>query len=359
MGPYFEPCVKALLRSGDREDADECNLRMSSYEAINVLIGATTPECTNLVKQLVPLFCNKLAKCIEQVKAGQKISEQLLGLLIGAIQTCINRLDADILQFANGIMRVLIPVFEIPNSTTQEEAFMAIGALANAIEGRFLAYMNAFAPHLIRALTNHQESQVFIVATGALGDVCRALEGGELPTAFCDNIVTLLLRNLENEIDRNCKAPILSVFGDIALSVEDRFQKYIKLVMQVLHKASQTTIPDQDDEESVEFLASLRSHVLDAYAGIVQGMSQQPRILQQYFPAIVSYLQFLTNLPDRDEHKTKSIAGVLVDITQCVGANQMHGVLRDRSTDMLLNDLVKIQDDTARDIAQMLREFRS
>ena len=144
MGPYFEPCVKALLRSGDREDADECNLRMSSYEAINVLIGATTPECTNLVKQLVPLFCNKLAKCIEQVKAGQKIADQLLGLLIGAIQTCINKLDADILQFANGIMHVLLPVFEVRNSTTQEEAFMAIGALANAIEARFLTYVVVF-----------------------------------------------------------------------------------------------------------------------------------------------------------------------------------------------------------------------
>lgn len=360
IGPYFEPCVKALLQSGDRDDADECSLRMSSYEAINVLIGATTPESTGLVKQLVPLFCNKLAKYIQQAKSGQKIPDQILGLLIGAIQTCINKLDADVLQFANGIMHVLIPVFEIPNATTQEESFMAIGALANAIEEKFLSYMNAFAPHLIRALTNHEESQVFIVATGALGDVCRALEGGQLPSAFCDQIVKLLLENLNNKnLDRNCKAPILSVFGDIALSVEGRFQKYIQFVMDTLHRASQTKIPDSEDEEMVEFLTVLQGNVLDAYAGIVQGLSQQPRLLEQYFPAIVRYLQFLTNMGDRDEHRTKSIAGVLVDITHCVGPSQMRGVLRNNTTEVLLRDLSKIQDDTARDIAQMLREARN
>merc|ERR1712046_546540 len=98
--------------------------------------------------------------------------------------------------------------------------------------------------------------------------------------------------------------------------------------MDTLHRASQTKIPDSEDEEMVEFLTVLQGNVLDAYAGIVQGLSQQRRLLEQYFPAIVRYLQFLTNMGDRDEHRTKSIAGVLVDITHCVGPSQMRGVLR-------------------------------
>ena len=77
IGSYFEPCVKALLQAGEREDADESNLRMSSYEAINVLIEATTDESTHLVKQLVPLFCGKLGKYIQMSKAGNKIPDQV------------------------------------------------------------------------------------------------------------------------------------------------------------------------------------------------------------------------------------------------------------------------------------------
>ena len=257
-------------------------------------------------------------------------------------------------------MRCLLPVFEIKNATTQEEAFMAIGALANAIEIHFLKYMNAFAPHLIRALTNHEESQVFIVATGALGDVCRALENGQLPAAFCDQIVKLLADNLNNKnLDRNCKAPILSVFGDIAFAVEERFSKYIEFVMQTLHRASQTKIPNMEDEEMVEFLYVLRGNILDAYAGIVQGMQSQPQKVQSYFPAIVSYLQFLINDSNRDEHRTKTIAGVLVDITDSVGSSQMRGVLRDRTTDILLQDLDKISDATSLDLSNTLKKHRN
>lgn len=52
---------------------------------------------------------------------------------------------------------------------------------------------------------------------------------------YCDEIIVLLLENLgDPSIHRSVKPQILSVFGDIALSVGPDFAKYFDIVMQML-----------------------------------------------------------------------------------------------------------------------------
>ena len=105
---------------------------------------------------------------------------------------------------------------------------------------------------------------------GVVGDICRALEGKVEP--YCDEIVAMLLRNLQNpNLNRNVKPPILSCFGDIALAVGGHFEKYMQITMQMLVQASSASI-DLDNPDMVEYLNQLREGIFEAYTGVLQGL---------------------------------------------------------------------------------------
>lgn len=69
-----------------------------------------------------------------------------------------------------------------------------------------------------------------------LGDICRNVEEGILPQ--CDEVMSILVTNLGREdVHRTIKPQILSSFGDIALVVGEKFDKYVDAVLRVLKQA--------------------------------------------------------------------------------------------------------------------------
>merc|ERR1719426_675156 len=168
------------------------------------------------------------------------------------------------------MMHLFLKVFGTKNSTVHEEALMAVGAVANASEAHFEKYMPHFRPFLSLGLSNFEEHQVCAVAIGVVGDICRALEAKVLP--YCDEIIHLLLRNLQNPaLNRNVKPPILSRFGDIALAVGGHFEKYMQVTMSMLVQASTTAI-DAGNPDLLEYLNQLREGIFEAYTGVLQGL---------------------------------------------------------------------------------------
>lgn len=78
-------------------------------------------------------------------------------------------------------------------------------------------------------------------AVGLTGDIFRALKLKALP--YCDEIMTLLIENLgDSSVHRSVKPQILSVFGDIVLSIGSEFKKYLDVVLATLTQASQAQV---------------------------------------------------------------------------------------------------------------------
>ena len=85
------------------------------------------------------------------------------------------------------------------------------------------------------------------------------MAAGILP--HCDEIMTILLENLSNQdVHRQVKPQILSVFGDVALAIGADFKKYLEIVLQTLMQASQAQVDRVSERTGIR--VSKASHVL-------------------------------------------------------------------------------------------------
>eukprot|EP00741_Cyanophora_paradoxa_P021338 tig00021348_g20597.t1 len=322
LSPFFQALMQQLLQTTEREDATECNLRSSAYEAINVLIQNCAQDVFPILTQIVPVIVERLERTFNMqiVSADDKEQQnELQALLCGVLQISTQKMGKNIYPLADKLMTLYLQVFSSKNATVHEESLMAVGALANAIEGEFERYLQHFAPFLNLGLRNWEESQVCAVAVGVVGDLCRALERKITP--FCDEIVTVLLQNLQNpHLSRNVKPPIISCFGDIALAISGAFEKYFSTVMAMLGQAAATQI-NTDDYELAEYLNQLRESILEAYTGILQGLKTDKRaeVFLAYVDGVMDLLRRVYEDQNKSETVIRAAVGVIGDIASSCG----------------------------------------
>lgn len=165
LTPYFPHLVDKLLGITERPDAGEANLRAAAYEAVNMLISNAAPDCNELVGQhVVPLLLQRLQQTFQMSDLTMDAKEELWNLqslLCGTLMTCTQKLEKNINVYADKMMELYLEVFRRHrHASAHEEAFMAVGALADKLEGDFIKYMPHFQEYLAAGLRNYEDTQV-------------------------------------------------------------------------------------------------------------------------------------------------------------------------------------------------------
>lgn len=360
LSPFFTGLLEKLVRVTERDDLDENNLRASAYEAINVLVQNGAKDTLPTVAAVVPIFIDKLEKTFQLQILSQddkEMQSELQSLLCGLLQILIQKLGDQVANWSDKMMQLFLDLFRIKTTgPVQEEALMAVGAIANAVD--FEKYMGHFRPFLLEALRKYEEYQVCAVAVGVVGDISRALTTKLTP--FCDEIVAILLEDLQNSrLHRSVKPPILSCFGDIALAIGQEFIKYQPVVMHMLQQACGTTV-DQSDYDLVDYLNQLREGIFEAYTGIIQGLRSDNAAdhLLPYVPHIVGFCGFVYSDQNRSDAATRGAIGVLGDIAHALGGKAKQS-LQQPFVKNLINESTKAEDPQTRDVAVWAKDVIS
>jgi len=361
LSPYFQVVLQKLMGTTERDDADESNLRCSAYEAINVLIQSGAKDTQQIIVAAVPIFVDRLEQTFNMQILSNDDKEQqaeLQSLLCGVLQVTTQKLGEGIKAWADRMMTLFLRVFSSKNASVHEEALMAIGAIANAVESDFEKYMTHFRPFLVPGLKNYEEHQVCSVAVGVVGDVSRALGTKILP--FCDELVTLLLQDLQNPVlNRNVKPPILSCFGDLALAIGGEFVKYLDFVMNMLQQASTTTV-DTSDYDLLDYLNQLREGIFEAYTGIIQGLRSDNAAdhILPHVNHIVNFVGYVSTDNSRSETVTRGALGVLGDLAHALGG-KVKQFLTQPFVKSLINECLNSDNSTTSDTARWAKEVIS
>lgn len=359
LSRYMQVLLQTLLQLVDRANADSddsSNLRLAGMEAISELISVSAQDNLQLLSALLPEFITRF----EQTSAmpvlnedDKNAKEQIQGLLCAVIQNLYRKLDkATVLPMTDQVMTLLLGVLQIKNSICHEECFTAISAISDALEEDFVKYMDHFAPLLVAGLKNCSAYQVCIVAVGTVGDISRNIEGSIQP--YCDGIMNALVEDLKDSgIHRSVKPPVLSCFGDIAMAIGGgAYTPYFDVSMMMLMQASSTEVP-QDDEDLIEYLNLLRESILEAYVGIIQGLRDGNMLekFEPFVPGIMSFLQKISEDPNRDSYVLSKAVGMLGDLAQTMGA-KIKNEINKQFAAKLISDAMSSGDASLVEVAQ-------
>lgn len=332
LSPYLMGIISSLIATADRTDSADSKLRSSAYETLNEVVRcANVTETAQIISELLPVIMNKLNQTAElQILSSDDREKQadLQASLCGVIQVIIQKLSSEdgtkplILQAADQIMFLFLKVFGCRSSTVHEEAMLAIGALAYATGPQFEKYMPELYKYLEMGLQNFEEYQVCSITVGVVGDICRALDDKVLP--YCDGIMSLLLRDLAStELHRSVKPPIFSCFGDIALAIEQHFEKYVTYALPMMQGAAEISAQmNTDDDEMMEYGNQLRRSIFEAYSGLLQGFKNtKPEVMMPYAQHLLKFIEVVSRNRYRDESVTKAAIAVLGDLADALGPN--------------------------------------
>lgn len=333
MSEYFNVIIQNLLQNSDRVDALQHNLRTAAYEGLMVMIKNAPNDCYPSVQQITMVVLDRLEKVLTldsqiSIQVDKAQYYDLQSLLCATLQAILKRITPeDAPKISDSIMTALLTMFSSSSGKEggiQEDALMTAGYLAEALNGEFLKYMDAFKNYLCMGLKNRSDHKVCGTALGVVSDICRALKSDILP--YCDEFMTLLVENLQDStIDQSIKPQIFWVFGDIALVIGPDFMKYLDIVMTMLSQASQVPM-DHSDLDKRDHLNRLRESILEAYTGIVQGFKgdqRKPRqelsYVQPYVQDIINFMIVIAEEPMHTDNQVATVAGLVGDLCQGFG----------------------------------------
>ncbi|KAJ7075629.1 armadillo-type protein [Mycena belliarum] len=334
LSPYCDGVVQALLRVTENA-TNEHNSRTAAYEAIAAYLSGATLDTIVVVQNTAVAILQRMEQLLAMQNQILGVDDrnnwsELQGNFCSVIICVIRKLRAGIQPLADRIMTLILQLIQAAGktSTILEDAFLVVGALAEALETNFSPYIQAFMPHLYPALKAHEDTQLCTVAVGIIGDIARAL--GPQAAQYANNFMTVLLENLQSEVlNRNVKITILSGFGDIAIAIGPAFEPFLDTTMSVLRQAGALQ-PNPLDYDLMDYVGQLREGILEAYTGLVSGFkgTDKVSVLLPYVESILELVHRCSVDEERTDAQMKLSFGLIGDLAESLaGSPQMKQML--------------------------------
>ncbi len=364
LSKYFPFIVKDLLDTTNRNDANEDNLLLNAFEAMNTFIDNSAPDTDNFILQLIPELLKRLKATFSQGSVSQIDADrqaETRAQLCATFQFILRKTPQGCSQYMNTIMEAFVLVLKTPRPEVHEDGLLGISAAANASGANFINYMGVVHPLIMRLLKDHRAHTVCGIAAGCYGDISRAIESKIAP--FCNDIIKELLAKLQTgSLDRSIKPRIIDCLGDIALAIKGTFRNYLKHVMPFLESAAQVNFKKEHrTDDNLDYLNILRESVLEAYASIMQGLldDNAVNLMLPFSEKMVMFLAYISNDPDLDPRVIKSANSLICDVTTLLAplSAPLKAYMRNTAAiKKLVTRGLKDETDTANEMAELAKD---
>ena len=355
---YYQHVLSGLLNIASSDEPDNINLRLEAHEAINMWISSGAYDTLPLLKHVATEIINRLKKTLQM--PGGPVKEGKLESLTGSMTNILQKVGDKGAGICDQVVEAWMAVLGQTHPVAEAECFMLFSAVANCSEANFIRYMGVITPHLLKALGDAENYNVCCMAINLVCDISRAIGAQLMTDGLCDKIVESLLKLLQNEdLDRSVKPPVLGAFGDIGFGIGNNVTRYLGPVMSMMTQASQAAYdPNDCDEDTIDFFMEMRESILDGYATMLQGLTDNggsPQPFLQYLNNIFTFF----NLIAKDANSTLkcfvNVSALIGDIVSFF-PNETKQVAQDQNTAQLVNYIFKKCTDGGNDLDETEKE---
>ncbi|CAM9022988.1 hypothetical protein WICANDRAFT_81407 [Wickerhamomyces anomalus NRRL Y-366-8] len=322
LSQYYPALVPILIQVSGRSD-NEYSARASAYEALSTLVLFSAKDVMPIINNIASEVLSRIDQTLQLqsqiVTADDKYNlEELQSNILSLLTNVIRRVGKDVGSVADSLMQLFLKLLQAQqqqNSIIEEDVFIAISALAGAVEQDFNKYMTAFLPFLTNAL-NQTDSPISNTAVGLVADISHSL--GENFNQYSEGLMNILGSILSNaNVRKELRPAVLSSFGDIASAIGPAFQPYLSVVFNICREA-QIAQPEGSSIEALDYILNLRESVLDCYVGIVGGLHGQADSIYPFAAQIFELLQSISEEASfsLSESVSRSAVGLLGDLAQ-------------------------------------------
>ncbi|KAJ5079399.1 importin subunit beta-1 [Anaeramoeba ignava] len=342
LSNYFQNIIENLFLASDRDDSDETNLRVVSYESIIMNVLKAPQDCLIVISKLVPLMIEKLdiINKLEVLSDSERMKQsQIQSNICGILQSSTLRLGVEISNISKQLLESLFNVLEIEESFAHQEAIMAIHSIMNQIGEFFSPNIPRFVEFLIRGLKSIYQQNLSQISVEVIGELFRDFP--DYISSRSDEIINLILEILNfPEFEISTKICYFTCLADISISIQVKFEPYLDLVMEFAKRICELDFNQKNVEEIVNFYL-LSKAAFEVFTGIIYGFSrvnQQSRI-EKYIKQMASLIEKISTIPFefQDVEILQSSCGLIGDIIQCFG-NDMKTVFNP----LLIKELIKM-----------------
>ncbi|CCH62081.1 hypothetical protein TBLA_0G01350 [Henningerozyma blattae CBS 6284] len=315
---YYSPIVDALLKVANRSD-NEFNSRASAFTSLTTVVeysNDTVAECSASISTFImdklgqTMNVNEETLSLEDKQSLQELQSSILTVLASVIR----KSPQSVSSVSDMLMDLFLKLLNQQDSAyIEDDVFYAVSSLASSLGKDFEKYLDPFSAYLVKAL-NQVDSQVAITAVGFIADISNSLQEDfrKYASAFM-NVLGQIITSSNSRKD--LKPAVLSVFGDIASNITDDFIPYLNEVI-TLCVATQNDKPENGTLEALDYRIKVLEAVLDAYVGIVAGLSNNPQPLFPYVGTIFQFLSMVAEDPQLygEDSTSRSAVGLIGDL---------------------------------------------
>ncbi|KAI5011364.1 hypothetical protein ZWY2020_013501 [Hordeum vulgare] len=269
LSPYVKPLIGALMYASDLSRETPFRFLASPYKALCEIVRVSDTQDLQVREALMGLISHIMRRFNAVLHGHNAISSprrrnQLEVLLCGLVEVLIHKLGSTLQGSAKCLLLLLCPLLTRESTSARNGAALAIGALAHAIGADFGEHM----PMVLLYFSVKRLSPLYLEV---ICDICHVLgkEGKDEEVVPCfDHIMEVLYQGMG---ELTLQPPILSSIGQIALSLGEKFEKYLPLVMEKLLVMENVARLDQGPHE--DHSNKVREGICKAYHGIIGGIS--------------------------------------------------------------------------------------